>query len=171
MGGPLMKDAHGCQIETWLYAYPVWKRRLQNLHAQLDGFPGGGRRFLAVPSFAHGSVRDTTYEAVEKRMELEEKQLHPLEFKVKLLETALLALTEEEMTLVKLKYFAQKNNTLIWETLFVSRRAFFRKRAHVLNKLFEALGGEGALIWSEDSVEAGRGEQVHSVVPSGSVWD
>lgn len=89
-------------------------------------------------------------------MEIEQQKIRPLEFKIRLLENALSVLTEEEMALVRIKYFEQKINAIAWETLFISRRAFFRKRVTVLVKLYEALGGDGALIWSDQN-----GERLH----------
>lgn len=145
-----MRDVATHQVEAWLYAYPVWQRQLQNLHTQLEELPDGGRRFRPVPSFGKGTVKDVTYERVAKRLEFEETYIHPLEVRIQILENALLALTSEELRLVNCKYFERMNNALIWESLFISRRAFFRKRAHVLRKLFEALGGEGAPIWSQE---------------------
>ena len=155
-----MRDVPTHQVEAWLYAYPVWQRQLQNLHTQLEEFPDGGRRFRTVPSFGKGTVKDVTYERVAKRLEFEEMYIHPLEVHIQILENALLALTSEELRLVKCKYFERMNNALIWESLFISRRAFYRKRAHVLRKLFEALGGEGAPIWSQEWEEEVDG--VHS---------
>lgn len=112
--------------------------------------------FVAVASFPKGKQSDSTYDAVERRMEIEQQKIRPLEFKIRLLENALSVLTEEEMALVRIKYFEQKINAIAWETLFISRRAFFRKRVTVLVKLYEALGGDGALIWSDQN-----GERLH----------
>lgn len=137
------------QIEAWLYAYPMWQRQVQNLRAQLDDYPRLHYEFVAVASFPKNWDSDPTYDAVEKRMTLEEEHIRPLEFKIHLLENALSALTEEEMALIRLKYFEKKINTIAWETLFLSRRAFFRKRVTVLEKLYQALGGDYALIWNE----------------------
>jgi len=142
------------QIESWLYAYPMWQRQLKSLHAQLDDYPRLNCNYLAVASFAKGKDSDPTYDAVEKRMAIKEQQIQPLEFKVRLLENALSVLTEEEMALIRLKYVEQKNNTMAWETLFLSRRAFFRKRVIVLRKLYQALGGDYALIWDENERSA-----------------
>lgn len=157
-----MRDRMTQQVEAWLYAYPVWQRQLQNLHTQLEDLPDGGRQFRTVPTFGKGTVHDVTYERVAKRLAFEETYIRPLEVRMQMLETALLALTSEELKLVKGKYFERVNNALIWESLFISRRAFFRKRAHILRKLFEALGGEGAPIWSCDWESEGMGLQ--------SVW-
>ncbi|QSO53146.1 hypothetical protein [Alicyclobacillus sp. ALC3] len=135
------------EIETWLYAYPMWQRKLSSLRVQLKDYPHMRYEFVAVASFAKGKQSDTTYDAVERRMEIEEEKIQPLEFKIRLLENALSVLTEEEMAFVRLKYFEKKNNAIAWETLFLSRRAFFRKRVTVLEKVYEALGGDGAPIW------------------------
>jgi|GEM_PF-3612693 len=144
-----MTDPRLHQIETWLYAYPAWQRRLKSLRTQLDNYPRLRCAFRPAPSFVKGEVSDPTYDAVEKRMVIEEQQIRPLEFRIRLLENALSVLTGEEMAFVKLKYFEQKNNTIAWELLFLSRRTFFRQRVAVLGRLFEALGGEFALIWEE----------------------
>ncbi|WDL96741.1 hypothetical protein [Alicyclobacillus sp. ALC3] len=145
------------ETEAWLYAYPTWQRKLKNLRVQLNDYPRMGYEFVAVASFAKGRESDPTYEAVERRMEIEEQKIRPLEFKVQLLENALSVLTEEEMDLVRLKYFEQKNNAITWEALYLSRRAFFRKRVSILEKLYEALGGDGAIIWRGQT-----GSTVHS---------
>lgn len=136
-----MTDPRMQQIETWLYAYPSWKRRVQSLCAQLNDYPRMRFAYRTVPSFSQGVVSDPTYDATEKRLIIEEQQVRPLVFYIELLENALSVLTEEEMSLVRLKYFEQKNNTIAWETMYLSRRAFFRLRVVVLHKLFEALGG------------------------------
>lgn len=148
-----MMTAEMREIESWLYSYPMWQRKLKNLRAQLNNYPRMRYEFVAVASFPKGKQTDTTYDAVERRMEIEERKIQPLEFKVRLLENALSVLTEEEMALVRIKYFEQKINAIAWETLFLSRRAFFRKRVTVLEKLYEALGGDGAPIWNHRTGE------------------
>lgn len=137
------------QIEEWLYAYPMWQRQVQSLRVQLDDYPRLHYQFVAVASFPKNWDSDPTYDAVENRMYIGEERIRPLEFKIHLLENALGALTEEEMALIRLKYFEKKINSIAWESLFLSRRAFFRKRVVVLKKLYEALGGDYALIWDE----------------------
>lgn len=144
-----MTDSRMQQIERWLYVYPSWKRRVQSLRAQLNDYPRLRSAFRAIPSFPQGDVSDPTFDATEKRFIIEEQQIQPLLFYIELIENALSILTEEEMALVRLKYFEQKNNTIAWETMYLSRRAFFRLRVVVLHKLFEALGGEFAIIWEE----------------------
>ena len=152
-----MINAQMREIEAWLYAYPMWQRKLKNLRVQLGDYPRMRYEFVAVASFAKGKESDPTYDAVEKRVEIEEQKIRPLEFKVQLLENALSVLTEEEMDLVRLKYFEQKNNAITWETLYLSRRAFFRKRVSILEKLYEALGGDGAILWKDQA-----GSTIHS---------
>lgn len=147
-----MMDPRMRQIETWLYAYPSWKRRVKSLQAQLNDYPSVGW-FSTVPSFPQGETSDPTYDAVERRWILEEEHIRPLVFWIGLIDNALAVLTDEEMTLVRLKYFEQKNNTIVWEEMYISRRAFFRLRMAVLQRLFEALGGEVALIWKTTAQE------------------
>lgn len=113
------------QIEAWLYAYPIWQRQVTSLREQLDDYPRVHYEFVAVASFPKNWDSNPTYDAVEKRMTLEEERIRPLQFKIHLVENALGVLTEEEMALIRLKYFEKKLNSIVWETLFVSRRASF----------------------------------------------
>ena len=147
-----MMDRHIRQIEGWLYAYPVWQKKLQSLRAQLDDHTYTQKRFVAVASFSKGTVGDPTQSAAVKRVTLQKEQIWPLEFRIRLLENALLVLTEEESALVRMRYFERQNNAVTWEALFLSRRAFFRRRVAVLEKLYEALGGDDAIIWEDTKV-------------------
>jgi RinA family phage transcriptional activator len=136
-------------IESWLGKYQLWQVKIENLTVQLQELPRVTQKFEEVASFGGGFVSDSTYQTVERRLQVSEVELAKLQLRVQLLESALAALTKEEKEIVELKYFKGFSNQAVWEGLALSRRGFYRRRSNIIVKVYEALGGEMSPIWFE----------------------
>lgn len=136
-------------IESWLGKYQLWQVKIQNLTAQLQDLPRVTQKFQEVVSFGGGFITDSTFQIVERRLRVSEVELAKLKLRVCMLEMALNALTDEEREIVELKYFRGFSNQAVWEGLALSRRVFYRRRSSIIEKVYEALGGNSSPIWFE----------------------
>lgn len=134
-------------VESWLGKYPLWQIRMENLKAQLHELPRVTQKFEEVPSFGGGFISDSTYKVVERRLQVSEVELANLKLRVRLLESALSALSNEEREIVELKYFRGLSNQAIWEVLALSRMGFYRRKTLIIQKVYEVLGGDKSPIW------------------------
>ena len=90
------------RVERWLYNIPRQKVRIETLRIQMDDLPKTTQSLQAVPVFGSG-ISDSTGRAVERRIAAA-IELAQLQKNIQLWETIKVALSPEEMELIRLKY-------------------------------------------------------------------
>lgn len=137
------------KVEWWLESYTRWKTRIETLKVQLERIPGLTQRFDLVPIYGKGQSNEAIPNEVIRRLEAKEKEIPLLELRVQLIDIALSSLKPEEQEFVRLKYVEELPNPSIMAQINWSSRTFYRRRKEILDKVYDALGGEDANIWFE----------------------
>jgi hypothetical protein len=131
-------------VESWLLSYNLWKSRIEALKIQLEDIPNLAQHFDLVAIHGKGRKKDPVLKTVVHRSELK-NEMFKLERRIRLIDVSLLTLTPEEREFVEIRYFSQLASSLTMDRLHLSKRMYYWRRNKILDKIYQAMGGETCL--------------------------
>src|SRR5699024_9551912 len=92
-------------VEFWLLCYSDWKAELAVLKEKLDHVSSITSNVDLVPIYSKGQAGNPVFEEVIQRLKMKEREIPLLEMRIRLIDKALIALTDEERQFIESRYF------------------------------------------------------------------
>ncbi|WP_373230595.1 hypothetical protein [Cohnella sp.] len=140
------------EVESWLFALPDWKSRLEVLEAQLEHIPGLAQKFELVAIHGQGQKNEAILQEVIRRLHAQEIEIPLLEMKIRMLEAAIKSLLPVEKRFVESKYQLRLPNPDVMKKLLMTSRIFFQHRKISLTKIYRFVGGPNSILGVPDDL-------------------
>ncbi len=134
-----IQDVPYITIENWLRAYSSWCVECEIMQEKLD----------SLAQFKVDSA-ESLYHQAWIEINKQAKSLPLLRARVKMIEKALQALTDEERYFVTERYLNRHTTNEVLQRMQWSHRTFYRRRQQILDQIYQMVGGSEAYVWFPD---------------------
>lgn len=140
------------QVESWLFALPEWKSRLETLESQQERIPGLTQKFELVAIHGKGQKNEAILNEVIRRLQVQEIEIPVLQMKIQMLEAAIQALLPKEQQFIEHRYLLRLPHADVMEKLKTTHRIYYRNRKRVLSHIYRFVGGPDSILGMEDDM-------------------